>query len=350
MTNAASAEGTLETNGRADVPSGQDEDAASVRRQGRLAGWRAGVPLEMVSLALFLFLLGLVFSLLSNEFLTSSNMIGIASNSAAIGIVCIGQTFVIISGGFDLSVGGVIPLATVVFALRVNHGTPFILALIEVLLCGAAFGVGNGLIVAKGRISPLITTLATTSIAGGLAFSISSGLSVPYNNVHDGVLADRGPLQIPNQVTIFAAVVVIGFVCLRYTSYGRSVYAVGGNSEASRLAGMRVDALLVSVYAFSGVLAALGGVVLSSQLLSGSGTIGTDSALTSITAVVLGGAALAGGVGSVWGTLLGVLILGVLSNGLAILHVSSFYQTIATGVVLLIAVGLGRLTSQSSRR
>jgi len=324
----------------------QLEEQATVGAKRRRSVLRA---VDKVSLVAFLVLLMIVFSLATPQFFTLDNFEVVLSNAAVIGVVCVGQTFVIISGGFDLSVAGVIPLTSVVFALMANSGMPFLLALLLVLIGGAVFGAFNGVLVSKVHISPLIATLATTSIAGGLAFSISQGLSVPFKNENTGVLADRGLFGIPNQIFLFILVVLLAFVVLRYTIYGRSVYAIGGNSEASRLAGMRVDVMLISVYALSGMLAGLGGVVLSSQLLSGSGTIGTDSSLTSIAAVVLGGAALTGGVGSVWGTVFGVLVLGVLSNGLALLQVSSFYQTIATGCVLLIAVGFGRLTSRSSR-
>jgi len=326
--------------------------SAGEERATQSAGHRRTIlrVVDRVSLVAFLVVLIVVFSLMSPQFFTIDNFGVILSNAAVIGIVCVGQTFVIISGGFDLSVGGVIPLTSVAFAMAANAGIPLPVVLVLVLIGAALFGVGNGLLVSKAHISPLIATLATTSIAGGLAFSISQGLSVPFKDPATGVLADRGLFGIPNQIFLFVLVVIVAAIVLRFTIYGRSVYAIGGNGEASRLAGMRVDLMLVSVYALSGMLAGLGGVVLSSQLLSGSGSIGTDSALTSIAAVVLGGAALTGGVGTVWGTVFGVLILGVLSNGLALLQVSSFYQTIATGCVLLLAVGFGRLTSRSSRK
>ena len=211
------------------------------------------------------------------------------------------------------------------------------------MAAGAVCGLVNGLIVAKAKINPLITTLATMSVTGGLALTIADGIQVPFQDPSAGVLADQSILGVNNHVWIFLGLSLIFFLILRYTVFGRYLYAVGGNAEAARLGGIRVDTVTASVYVASAALATLAGAVLASQLFTGSGTAGTNSALQSIAAVILGGASLSGGVGGVPGTLIGVLILGTLSNGMAILSVPSFYQTIATGVVLLLAVGVSQL-------
>jgi ribose transport system permease protein len=206
----------------------------------------------------------------------------------------------------------------------------------------------NGLLIARARINPLIATLGTLSVTGGLALTLADGVQVPFDDPTDGVLTRRQLFDVNNHVWIFVGLAVVVFLVLRYSSYGRQLYAVGGNKQAARLAGIRVDAVTVTVYVVSGALAALAGAVLASQLLTGSGTAGTASGLQSITAVILGGAALSGGVGGVPGTVIGVLILGALANGMAILSVPSFFQTMATGVVLLLAVGISQY--RSSRR
>jgi ribose/xylose/arabinose/galactoside ABC-type transport system permease subunit len=203
----------------------------------------------------------------------------------------------------------------------------------------------NGLLIAKARINPLIATLGTLSVSGGLALTLSGGVQIPFTDVSAGVLTRRSLFNINNHVWVFLGLAVLVLLVLRYTSYGRQLYAVGGNKQAARLAGIRVDLVTISVYVLSGALAALAGAVLASQLLTGSGTAGTTSGLESITAVILGGASLSGGVGGVPGTVIGVLILGALANGMAIMSVPSFYQTMATGVVLLLAVGISQFRS-----
>jgi ribose transport system permease protein len=291
------------------------------------------------------FLVGIVvyFSSTSDAFLTRANMITILANAAVIGIVSIGQTFAIISGGFDLSVSGTVPLAAVIYAKLVNNGASLGLAMLGALAAGAFVGVVNGVIIAKFKINPLITTLGTLSITGGLALSITNGLTETLDRVDAGFLADVSFWTIPRHVWALVVLALLGVFVLRYTVFGRALYSMGGNREASWLAGMRVDLLTVAVYAICATLAAFAGIILAMQLLAGSATLGSDSALTSIAAVILGGGSLTGGIGGVIGTLTGVLVLGSLSNGMAIEQISAFYQQIATGVILLVAVGFSRL-------
>ncbi|QSR28504.1 sugar ABC transporter permease [Nocardioides aromaticivorans] len=308
----------------------------------RAASLRQGA-VQSLGIAGFLLALVVVFSVSTPRFLTDDNLVGILTSVAFIGVVSLGQTMVIIAGGFDLSVAGVAPLAAVVYAQQVNDGRPILLAVGIALAAGAAVGVVNGLIVTKGGINPLITTLGMLSISGGIAFSLVSGQSVPIDDLAAGFMAETDLFWVPNQVWLFALAAVALAVVLRFTVYGRSLYAIGGNREAARLAGMRTDALAVSTYVASGAFAALGGVILASQLLAGDGNLGKDAALLSVAAVVLGGGSLLGGAGGALGTAAGVLVLGTLANGLTLLHVSTFYQQIATGAVLLVAVGFSRL-------
>jgi ribose/xylose/arabinose/galactoside ABC-type transport system permease subunit len=296
-------------------------------------------------LILVVFLLAVIgyFAATTEGFFTASNALNILVNSAVIGIVAIGQVLTIISGGFDLSVSGTVPLGSVVFAVMLNRGLGVLPALLVTMAAGAFTGLVNGTIIAKAGINPLITTLGTLSVAGGIALTISNGVQIPFEDPTKGVLANPSLFGVNNGVWLLLGLSILVFVLLRYTVFGRSLYAVGGNREAARLAGTRVDLVTIAVYVISGALAGLAGAILASQLLTGAGTAGSDSALQSIAAVILGGASLAGGVGGVPGTLTGVLILATLANGMAIKSVPSFYQTIATGVILLIAVGLSQI-------
>lgn len=282
------------------------------------------------------------FAVQTDSFFSGSNALNILVNSSVLGIVALGQVTTIIAGGFDLSVSGTVPLGAVVFALLVNAGYGVLPALLLVLLVGLLAGLANGLLVTQLKITPLIATLGMMSVTGGLALSIADGVQIPFADPAMGILARRSFLGINNHVLIFLGLCLVLLVVLRFTVYGRSIFAVGGNNEAARLSGIPVTLVTVSVYMLSGVFATLAGAILASQLLTGSGTAGTDMALQSIAAVILGGAVLGGGVGGVPGTVMGVLILGSLSNGMAIMAVPSFYRTIATGAVLLIAVAISQ--------
>jgi ribose transport system permease protein len=303
------------------------------------------VGIQAFGIGVFYVLVFIFFSIEADHFLEYSNFAAILAAVAVLGIVSIGQALAIIGGGFDLSVSGVLPLGAVAFASFVNHGINWPLATVLVILIGAAVGLVNGFIVARLGINPLITTLGTLSIAGGLAYTFTNGVTEPFNNPSAGVWGNTAFGQIQWGVIALVVLAVAAAVLLRYTVYGRSLYALGGNSEASRLAGIRVSAITASVYVLCGACAAFAGVVTASQLLAGSASVGLNSNLQSITAVILGGAALTGGVGGIPGTLVGVLLLGTIANGMALMQVQTFYQQIATGCVLLIAVGFGRLRS-----
>jgi|TARA_B100001123_G_C15277773_1_gene1012862 ribose transport system permease protein len=298
---------------------------------------------QFVGIGAFYVLVVAFFTLTSGFFFSVSNALNILSNITVIGIVALGQTLAIVSGGFDLSVSGVVPLGAVIFVIFCNADISTPLAVLFVLLASAVVGIFNGLLVTKVGINPLIATLGTLSITAGLAFALSNGVTIPLKNIDAGILAERFFKKIPYYVIALISLSVLIWFLMRYTVIGRRIYAIGGNREASRLAGIRVDEITIAIYATCAALAGFAGVVVSSQLLAGAATVGANAALTSIAAVILGGAALFGGVGGVGGTLLGVLVLGTIANGMALLMVPAFYQEIATGVILLLAVGLGRL-------
>jgi ribose transport system permease protein len=307
------------------------------------AGRLRAFGVEALGLTTFYVLVIIFFSVAAPHFLTYSNTLAILSTVTLIGIVSIGQALAIISGGFDLSVSGTVPLGAVLFAVLINHGVPLPLAIILATFSGSAVGLLNGLIITRLGINPLITTLGTLSVATGLAYTVTNGQTVALKDLEAGVLANIAFGGISYYVIALLLFAVLSFFLLRNTVFGRMLYAIGGSREASRLAGLRIDLITSSVYVLSGSLAAFAGVIITSELLAGTPTVGSDAALSSIAAVILGGAALTGGVGGIPGTLVGVLVLGTIANGMALLAVPAFYQQIATGAVLLLAVGFGRL-------
>ena len=282
------------------------------------------------------------FSVQAPFFFSASNAVNILSNVSVIGIVTLGQAYVLIAGGFDLSVSGTVPLGGVIFTLLLNRGFNIPEAWVIAVLAGCGIGLVNGLIITRIGINALVTTLGTWSITVGLAYVVTNGETLAFNDLNNGPI-DNVVAGMPIYVWIFILIMVIGFIVLRYTVFGRMIYAIGGNREASRLAGIRVDLITTSVYVMSGGLGAFAGVMLAQQLIAGAPTVGQTAALNSIAAVILGGASLSGGVGGIPGTLVGVLVLGTIANGMALMQVPSFYQQIATGGVLLLAVGFGRL-------
>ncbi|WP_131735461.1 ABC transporter permease [Actinomadura roseirufa] len=301
------------------------------------------------AVVVFFVLVVAAFTVSVDGFATYSNVTVIASSSMVIMVASLGQLLAVISGGFDLSIGGVLPLAAVTFAVLTHDGTGFVPAVLLAMLVGLATGVVNGVVIGVFRINALIATLASLSITGGMAYAVSHGLTVQVA-AEAGRLGDPLWLDLPAFVWLGLVLIVLAHLVLRYTIFGRRIYMIGGNGQAALLAGVRVGLVTVAVYGVSGVLAALAGVMAASQLLAATGGIGADTTLTSLTAVVLGGAALTGGRGGVFGAVTGVALLGVLDNALNLQRVPSFYQQIVVGSVLLLAVGAGRLGDLSPTR
>jgi ribose/xylose/arabinose/galactoside ABC-type transport system permease subunit/ABC-type sugar transport system substrate-binding protein len=286
-----------------------------------------------------LVLLVIVLSITSPPFRSLSNIENILQQISVNGIIAIGMTLVIITAGIDLSVGSVLALSAVVAASFAHPDTPSLLVPILVgVTTGLACGVVNGVLIAKSRLAPFIVTLGMMTVARGVALVYSSGrpiinLSSGYDQIGGGML---GP--VPISALIFFVVVLAGIFLLHYARFGRYVYAVGGNELAAKVSGVNTDRVLIGVYALAGALAGLAGIVLSSRVMSGSPTTGTGYELDAIAAVVIGGTALSGGVGTIMGTIVGVLIIGVMNNGLDLLNVSSYWQQIVKGVIIILAV------------
>ena len=227
---------------------------------------------QLLGVGGFFIALLIFFSFRATNFAQTSNVLNILSNVAVVGVVALGQAFVLISGGFDLSVSGTVPLGGIIYVTASNHGHNMYVAGLLAILAGIGVGVANGLIITRIKINPLITTLATLSIIGGLAFVVSNGVTITLNNVADAPLGNNfAGVQIA--VWLLLALSVLMFLILRYTVFGRMLYAMGGNREAARLAGLRVDLITTAVYMISGGLSGFAGVMLANQILAGAPTV-----------------------------------------------------------------------------
>lgn len=318
---------------------------AGAGRPGRLRGLLSDSDL---GLWLVVLLLIVFFSLASPGFLSWTNFLNVLRQMSVLAIAAFGSSFVIFSGGLDLSVGSNAALSGVVAAMAAREldfvgGAP--LSWTIGVCTGALFGLVNGLLVTRLHISPIIATLGTLTIGRGLALLLTGGVSlfgVPASFQWLG----RGfaiPATLPIPVLVMAALLVLSMYVLRRTTLGMHVYAIGGNEEAARLAGIRVDRVKLWVYVIGGATAGLAGVILASRLGSGQAASSEGLELSVIAAIVLGGARITGGSGSISGTLAGVLIISLLANGMNILNVEPFYQRIVTGFALLFAVGFDQL-------
>ncbi len=287
-------------------------------------------------------LIAIVGSLLSPTFLTQRNITNVMRQTAMLGVVTVGMTFVILTAGIDLSVGMVLSLTSVVAAMLFNNGQgmPLLAVFLATLALGSAIGAFNGFMIIWRGAAPFVVTLAMMAIASGAALTVSGGK--PIGGIQ-GIYAWLGagfvgPVPVP--ALIMLGVFLLGGLVLRYTPYGREVYAVGGNEEASRLSGIAVNRVKVITYGISGFLSALGGIVFSARVTVGDPWAGRGLELDAIAAVVIGGTSLFGGVGTMWGSLLGALIITMINNLLNLLNVSPYMQGLAKGIIILAAITL----------
>lgn len=287
-------------------------------------------------------LLCAVLSFLSNRFLTLDNAVNVLRQSTINGIIAVGMTYVILTAGIDLSVGAVLALCTVVTADLLQRGVPVPLAVIIGLGLGAGLGLVNGAIITKARVPPFVATLGMMTVARGLALTYTQGR--PITGLPDGFryigTGSLGPIPMP--IVIAGLTFFLGYVLLMRTRAGEYIFAIGNNPVAARYAGIATHRYTTFVYAVAGLLAGLAGMILVARLNSAQPTAGLGYEFDAIAAVVVGGTSFAGGEGGLGGTLLGALVIAVLNNGLNLLNVSSFYQPVATGVVIALALLLYR--------
>lgn len=282
----------------------------------------------------------IVISIISPQFRTLDNFMSLVRQSSINGFIAFGMTCVILTGGIDLSVGSTLALSTAFCAYFIKSGMPVGLAMILALLIGVGCGLISGLLVTKGRLQPFIATLITMTVFRGVTMIFMDGK--PISGLGDSFLlkfVGKGNLfGIPFPVILFVLVFLVFLFILQKTVFGRRIYATGSNATSAKLSGVNINKTKLITYAISGGMAALSGLILLSRLASAQPTLGDGYELDAIASVALGGTSMNGGRGRIWGTFVGVLIIAVLNNGLNILGVSSYYQSVVKGIVILIAV------------
>jgi ribose transport system permease protein len=328
---------------------GTARDVAASPRTARGRATRLPIRARQFGTLIGLVALSLVLWILTPHFLTVSNLLNVAEQTSINAVVAVGMTFVILSGGIDLSVGSIVALSGVVLGIALRAEQPLWRALPLALLIGANCGLVNGLLIGFGSLPPFIVTLGTMSIARGVALMITEGRPVSGFEPSFRVLATGRIAFVPAPVIAMAAVYLVAHFVLTRTTFGRYVYAIGGNEEATRLSGVAVRGQKMLIYGASGVTSAAAAIILTARLNSAQPIAGMMYELDAIAATVIGGTSLMGGEGTLGGTLVGALIMGVLRNGLNLLGVSSFLQQVVIGAVIVVAVLLDTVLKREHR-
>jgi ribose transport system permease protein len=311
---------------------------------------RLGMLPVLVVLYLLMYLLTVYFGGGSSNFMTAGNTMNILRQVSINVVLASGMTFVILTGGIDLSVGSILAVAAVVGMVTSLSATLSAFSISAFLLAGLVLGALNGALVAFVGLNPFVVTLGTMTALRGAAYLLADGTSVLNQNIPSFEwMGNSDFLAVPWLIWLAAAVVVLSWFILRKTVLGLHIYSVGGNAQAARLTGIRVGLVLMFVYTISGLFSGLGGAMSASRLYAANGNWGSGYELDAIAAVVLGGTSLMGGVGSAWGTVIGALIIGVMNNGLTILGLSSFWQYVAKGAVIVLAVMLDKWRQQHNQ-
>ena len=292
-----------------------------------------------------LIILMAVITIINSNFLTANNLLNLLLQVTSNALIAFGMTFVILTGGIDLSVGSILALSSALTAGLLGSGMPVTLAILISLILGCILGMMNGLLISYGKLAPFIVTLATMTIFRGATLVYTNGNPITKGLSDTFLFQFLGQgyiVGIPFPVIIMFIVFIVLYVLLHKTAFGKSVYAIGGNEKAAYISGVKLNKVKIIIYSISGIMASISGLIITSRLSSAQPTAGASYEMDSIAAVVLGGTSLSGGKGRILGTLIGALIIGVLNNGLNIIGVSAFWQQVVKGVVILIAVLIDR--------
>jgi ribose/xylose/arabinose/galactoside ABC-type transport system permease subunit len=290
-----------------------------------------------------------VFAFTQERFLTYRNFELILRTTAVLFMVSIGNTYVLLTAGFDLSVGSMLSLGGIALAMMLAGGwNEWIAILLTLALTMSLGGLVNGMLIGVGKLSFFVVTLATLSLFRGITYVWTNGMTQRVESEAVATLGDGKIAGLSVPILLMAGVLLISLFVLHFTRFGRAVYAVGGNREAARLSGINVPAVIIAVYAISGLLAGLGAVIQTGRLAAAAPVAGTGLELSAAAAVLLGGTSFSGGSGGVGGTLVGVLFIGVLRNGLGLSGVSAFWQEIVTGLILITAISIDRISQARS--
>lgn len=292
-----------------------------------------------------LIILMAVITIINSNFLTANNLLNLLLQVTSNALIAFGMTFVILTGGIDLSVGSILALSSALTAGLLGSGMPVTLAILISLILGCILGMMNGLLISYGKLAPFIVTLATMTIFRGATPVYTNGNPITKGLSDTFLFQFLGQgyiVGIPFPVIIMFIVFIVLYVLLHKTAFGKSVYAIGGNEKAAYISGVKLNKVKIIIYSISGIMASISGLIITSRLSSAQPTAGASYEMDAIAAVVLGGTSLSGGKGRILGTLIGALIIGVLNNGLNIIGVSAFWQQVVKGVVILIAVLIDR--------
>lgn len=292
-----------------------------------------------------LIILMAVITIINSNFLTANNLLNLLLQVTSNALIAFGMTFVILTGGIDLSVGSILALSSALTAGLLGSGMPVTLAILISLILGCILGMINGLLISYGKLAPFIVTLATMTIFRGATLVYTNGNPITKGLSDTFLFQFLGQgyiVGIPFPVIIMFIVFIVLYALLHKTAFGKSVYAIGGNEKAAYISGVKLNKVKIIIYSISGIMASISGLIITSRLSSAQPTAGASYEMDAIAAVVLGGTSLSGGKGRILGTLIGALIIGVLNNGLNIIGVSAFWQQVVKGVVILIAVLIDR--------
>lgn len=309
-----------------------------IKRESTINRWFKLIGMEKITLFIGLIVLCTVLSVVSPYFLKPSNLATVGRQIAINTIIAVGMTLVIISGGTDLSVGSIVAVVSCVIAsLMKNVGIGIGPSILIGLIIGGIFGAINGTIISKFKLPPFLVTMAMMTIGRGVAFVYTNAYPISGLPKAFGFIGEGSIFHIPFPFIVTLFIVFLGYFLLSNTVIGNHIYAVGNNPESARLAGINVEKTLVFTYMFSGLMSSISAIILTSRLNSGQPIVGQGYELDAIAAVVLGGTSMSGGEGSILGTILGTLVIGVLNNGMNLLNVSPYFQMIVKGMVILIA-------------
>lgn len=292
-----------------------------------------------------LIILMAVITIINSNFLTANNLLNLLLQVTSNALIAFGMTFVILTGGIDLSVGSILALSSALTAGLLGSGMPVTLAILISLILDCILGMMNGLLISYGKLAPFIVTLATMTIFRGATLVYTNGNPITKGLSDTFLFQFLGQgyiVGIPFPVIIMFIVFIVLYVLLHKTAFGKSVYAIGGNEKAAYISGVKLNKVKIIIYSISGIMASISGLIITSRLSSAQPTAGASYEMDAIAAVVLGGTSLSGGKGRILGTLIGALIIGVLNNGLNIIGVSAFWQQVVKGIVILIAVLIDR--------
>ena len=300
--------------------------------------------------AIYFVLLGLLilFSITTEVFLTTTNIINVLRQVSVIGIVAVGMTFVILTGGIDLSMGGVIACSGVICSKLMLFGYHPVLAILVTLLFAVLVGTINAFFSHEFKLNPMIVTLATLQILKGISFILTGGISV-YGFTEKFKVIGQGYIGfVPIPVIIMISFFALGYIILKYTKFGQSVYGIGGNEEAVRLTGIDIRKVKYRVYVLCSILASIAGIVLLSRVNNAQPGAGTGYEMDVITGVVLGGVSMSGGEGKIAGVFAGILVMAILSNGMLMMGVSEYFQWVVKGSVMLLAISYDRIIKRGN--